>query len=209
MLSEDPGRRLDAGQRQMVAAIDRGASRLRGLIEDVFTLAKLESGAFGTPQQPVGLSEVIAAAVEEVQPSVADHQQVLTVTGGGPGLVVNGDRSQLERVMINLLTNAVKFTPAGGRVTVGTGARDGSAVITVSDTGIGIPQRDQEKLFTRFFRAANAIGREIPGSGLGLAIVATIVTSHGGSIAVRSREGTGTTFTIELPLRVPAPAQAG
>jgi signal transduction histidine kinase len=103
-------------------------------------------------------------------------------------------------VLVNLLSNAVKFTPDGGHITVTAAATGGSAVITVTDTGIGIPAHDQQELFTRFFRASNAIQQSIPGTGLGLAIVRTIVTNHGGTITLTSREGQGTTFTIHIPL---------
>jgi len=94
----------------------------------------------------------------------------------------------------------VKFTPEGGRIQVGAGAEGTLAVLTVTDSGIGIPERDQNELFTRFFRASNAIERSIPGSGLGLAIVRTIVDNHGGALTVTSREGAGTTVSARLPL---------
>jgi signal transduction histidine kinase/HAMP domain-containing protein len=205
MLSEDPGHRLDPGQRHMVDVIDRSTDRLRNLIEDVFTLAKLESGAFETTTRPVDIAETVKGAVEAIQPLVTEKRLSLTVTGSGNGLVVEGDASQLERVVINLLSNAVKFTPAGGHITVSASAQDESALITVTDTGIGIPRRDQQELFTRFFRASNAVEQAIPGTGLGLAIIHTIVVNHGGAIDLESREGAGTTFTVRLPRQVPAP----
>jgi signal transduction histidine kinase len=205
MLSEDPGHRLDPGQRHMVEVIDRSTDRLRNLIEDVFTLAKLESGAFETTTRPVNIAETVKGAVEAIQPSVTEKRLGLTVTGSGNGLMVDGDASQLERVVINLLSNAVKFTPAGGHITVSASAEDESALITVTDTGIGIPQRDQQELFTRFFRATNAVEQAIPGTGLGLAIIHTIVVNHGGAIDLESREGAGTTFTVRLPRQVPVP----
>jgi signal transduction histidine kinase/CHASE3 domain sensor protein len=206
MLGDDPGHRLDPGQRHMVEVIDRSTDRLRNLIEDVFTLAKLESGAFETTTRPVDIAEIVKTAVEAIQPSVTDKRLSLTVTPVDHGLVVDGEPTQLERVVINLLSNAVKFTPAGGHITVSAGAEDESALITVTDTGIGIPQQDQRGLFTRFFRASNAIEQAIPGTGLGLAIIHTIVANHGGEIDLESREGAGTTFTVHLPRQVPVPA---
>jgi signal transduction histidine kinase len=94
----------------------------------------------------------------------------------------------------------VKFTPQGGKVTVAAEVRDGEAVLSVSDTGIGIPAAEQEKLFQRFFRASNATDAAIPGTGLGLTIVRTIVANHGGEMGVHSEEGRGTTFTARLPI---------
>jgi signal transduction histidine kinase len=117
-------------------------------------------------------------------------------------VIVNGDPSHLERALTNLLTNAVKFTPDGGRVRVEVHAdtQSRSAVLVVTDTGLGIPESDLEQVFGRFFRSSIVQERAIQGSGLGLAIVKTIVESHEGRIDVRSAPGNGTTFTITLPL---------
>ena len=187
-------------QRQMLEAIDRSTVRLRTLVDDVFTLAKLESGAFTTVMRPVDLTDVIKAAADAVRPSVVAGELALTVGAPEGELMVDGDASQLDRVVINLLSNAVKFTPKGGCVEVSAFAEGRSAVIRVSDTGIGIPVSDQKELFNRFFRASNATGRSIPGTGLGLAIVRMIVVNHGGDIDLKSAEGAGTTITVWLPL---------
>ena len=114
--------------------------------------------------------------------------------------MVSGDSGQLDRLVMNLLSNAVKFTPEGGSVSVGTGCDGGLAVLQVSDTGIGIPERDRKELFTRFFRASNAVEESIPGTGLGLAIVRTIVANHHGDLDMTSLEGNGTTVTVRIPL---------
>jgi signal transduction histidine kinase len=101
---------------------------------------------------------------------------------------------------MNLLSNAAKFTSPGGRISL-TAARDGdTAVMSVGDTGIGVPEKDKEALFGRFFRASNAVRRSIPGTGLGLAIVSSIIAEHGGEVTVQSAEGVGTTFRVRLPL---------
>jgi signal transduction histidine kinase len=110
-------------------------------------------------------------------------------------------------VIWNLLSNAVKFTPPGGRVAVRTFVADGAAVLEVADTGIGIPQAEQERLFERFFRSTTATRQAIPGTGLGLVIAKAIAEAHGGSLAVRSAEGEGACFRLELPL-VPQQAVA-
>ncbi len=154
--------------------------------------------------RPVDLAEVIAGAAAAVRPSVAEKHLSFTVTGPEHHLVVDGDTGQLERALINLLSNAIKFTPDNGRIQVTTATEGSSAVIRIADTGIGIPERDQKELFTRFFRASNATQRSIPGTGLGLVIVRTIIINHGGEIDLQSREGTGTTVTIQIPLPAPA-----
>jgi two-component system, OmpR family, phosphate regulon sensor histidine kinase PhoR len=187
-------------QRQMLETIDRSTARLRNLIEDLFTLAKLESGAFITVMRPVHLAGIITGAAEAVRPSVLAGGLTLTLNDTGCELIVDGDAGQLDRVMINLLSNAVKFTPEGGRIEVASCAEAESAVIRVTDTGIGVPGSDQKELFNRFFRASNATSRAIPGTGLGLAIVRMIVLNHGGDIELVSLEGAGTTVTVRLPL---------
>ena len=200
MFADGDAGEVTSQQQQMLEAIDRSTVRLRNLVDDVFTLAKLESGAFTTVMRPVDLADVIRAATDAVWPSVIAGELALT-TGATEGeLLVEGDASQLDRVVINLLSNAVKFTPKGGSVEVSAFAEGKSAVIRVSDTGIGIPASDQKELFNRFFRASNATGRSIPGTGLGLAIVRMIVVNHSGDIDLKSTEGAGTTVTVWLPL---------
>jgi signal transduction histidine kinase len=115
---------------------------------------------------------------------------------------VNGDAGQLQRALRHLVQNAIKFTGPGGRIGCRLGAGDGTAgeaVVSVTDTGIGIPENDLPGLFTPFHRAANAMDRAVQGAGLGLAIVHNIVAEHGGAVAVRSRVDEGSTFTVTLP----------
>jgi signal transduction histidine kinase len=194
----DPGP-LNPGQEGMLETVERNTARLRHLIEDVLTLSKIESRAFKTAMQPVNLTEVATAAVEALEPQAAAQGLTLTVTWPG-SLVVSGDPGQLDRMIINLLSNAVKFTPVGGRVEVAVTREGDMAAITVTDTGIGIPDRDQKELFTRFFRASNATEHSIPGTGLGLTIVHAIVANHSGDLALHSREGAGTTVIARIPL---------
>ncbi len=205
MFGDGEAGEVTSQQRQMLEAIDRSTVRLRNLVDDVFTLAKLESGAFTTVMRPVDLTDVIRAAADAVRPSVIAGELALTVSATEGELMVDGDASQLDRVVINLLSNAVKFTPKGGCVEVSAFGEGRSAVIRVSDTGIGIPASDQKELFNRFFRASNATGRSIPGTGLGLAIVRMIVVNHGGDIDLKSTEGAGTTVTVWLPLLPQSP----
>lgn len=213
ILSDEDAGPLTGEQRRMLETVGRSAVRLRNLIEDVFMLAKLESGVFAASMQPVNLTEVAAGAVAAIGPSVAANGLTLTSALPDSALVVQGDAGQLDRVFSNLLSNAVKFTPEGGRVEVTGEAEKGWAVFRVTDTGIGIPEADRDKLFSRFFRASNATERAIPGTGLGLAIVSTVVAAHHGELDVQSQVGQGTTVTVRLPLlppghELPAPASS-
>jgi len=191
---------LTTAQEQMLDSLDRNTARLRHLIEDVLTLSKIESGAFTSKMRPVSLTEIVSADVMALQPAAAAKGLTLSWQDTDRRLMVSGDSAQLDRLVMNLLSNAVKFTPEGGSVSVGTGCDGGLAVLRVSDTGIGIPERDHHELFTRFFRASNAVEESIPGTGLGLAIVRTILANHHGDLDVISLEGKGTTVTVRIPL---------
>jgi two-component system phosphate regulon sensor histidine kinase PhoR len=185
---------------RMLDAVDRNVRRLKTMIEDMLTTSKIELGAFTSRLHPVDLIKLMAAAGDVIRPSAQASGLSFAVDCGDHQLAVAGDAEQLDRMMINLLSNAVKYTPRGGAVNV-TMSRDGdAAVLAVADTGIGIPEKDQDSLFTRFYRASNAIDSAIPGSGLGLSIVRTIVANHHGYLTVESAEGRGTTVTVRIPL---------
>jgi two-component system phosphate regulon sensor histidine kinase PhoR len=191
---------LTPSQDRMLDTVDRNTARLRHLIEDLLTLSKIESGAFKTMMQPVSLAGVVVADATALQPLAAAKGLTFAWLDPDHGLVVNGDPGQLDRLVTNLLSNAVKFTPEGGSVAISLECEGKAAVLRVTDTGIGIPENDQKELFTRFFRASNAVERSIPGTGLGLTIVRTIVANHHGELEVVSAEGKGTTVTVRIPL---------
>lgn len=197
LMDAGPGS-LAPAQLRMLEVIGRNAVRLRELVEDMLTLANIESGDFRTESEPVDLAEVIERTVAAVGPAADKASVGVHADVRGP-LPLNGDAVQLDRVVTNLLTNAVKFTLAEGTVSVHAEHRGDELVLTVADTGMGIPADEQQALFTRFFRATNAIHKAVPGTGLGLAIVRTIVDQHGGSIEIASTENVGTTATVRLP----------
>jgi two-component system phosphate regulon sensor histidine kinase PhoR len=200
LLSDGEAGLVGPGQAKMLEAVDRNAQRLRTLIEDVLTISKIELGAFTSRLQPVDLASLVWAAADVIRPSAGVGGLTFETVAPDRGLMVDGDAEQLDRVLVNLLSNAVKYTPRGGNVSLSLAQEGGSAVLTVADTGIGIPEKDQESLFTRFFRASNAVARAMPGSGLGLSIVRTIVANHHGKISIASIEGEGTTVAVRLPL---------
>jgi signal transduction histidine kinase len=184
--------------------IERNAQRLLRLVGDLQLLSQIQSGKMAMEFRRADLADIAAQAVEELRPE-AQRKHIdlaLTITAIP---VVSVDLTRIAQLLANLLSNAVKFTPDGGRVEVRLGSEGGQVVLAVTDTGVGIPAADQERIFERFYRTAIVRRQEIPGTGLGLTITKAIVAAHNGTIAVESVEGRGSTFTIRLPfLRVPA-----
>ena len=142
---------------------------------------------------------MVTNAHEAIAPTLADRSLDVSVLVPTQPVVHHGDPVQLERMVVNLLTNAVKFTPDGGRVELQLRALSENTEIVISDTGMGIPEDEQSKLFTRFFRSSTATEQAIQGTGLGLTIVKAIVALHGGRISVQSAHQRGTTVTVSLP----------
>ena len=200
LLSEPEDGLVRPEQLKMLDAVDRNALRLKTMIEDMLTISKIELGAFTSRLRPVDLTGLVCAAADVIRPSAAAGGLAFEVSCPGQDLMVDGDAEQLDRALVNLLSNAVKYTPSGGRVSMSVAGADGSAVLTVADTGIGIPEQDQDSLFTRFFRASNAVDLAIPGSGLGLSIVGKIVANHHGAVSIDSAQDRGTTVTVRIPL---------
>lgn len=193
---------LNDEQQHFLEIIDRNCHRLTDLIDDILFMSRLDSGRFSLERVSVDLGALVAERVESIRPA-AEKKRVeirLDVAGASPEL--SADASRLMQVVDNLLSNAVKFTPEGGDVLVAVAASGDMAHLEVTDTGVGIPEDEAQRLFERFFRASTA--RNIQGTGLGLSITKTIVEAHGGTISFRSRVGEGTTFTVELPLTEPA-----
>jgi two-component system, OmpR family, phosphate regulon sensor histidine kinase PhoR len=193
-------------QLEMLGVIERNTSRLRGLIEDLLILSRVESRGLALDTRDVSLRELTGNTAGELRP-LADKKAVrLHVSTGSDPATIAADPAQLGRALVNVLSNAIKFTPRDGavRLSCHLDPAAGEAVITCQDTGIGIPQADQEHLFTRFYRASNATSNAIPGTGLGLSIVAAITDAHHGHLILNSAEGKGTTVTIRLPLTTPA-----
>lgn len=189
------------GQHRMLTIIERNSLRLLALIEDLLTLSRVEAGIFEVKIGSVDLGEVIERVRETMLPAyaAADVELALDVM---PDLALRGDRDQLERALLNLVSNAVKFNAPGGRVEIAARTDGDEIVLEVRDNGSGIPVAEQDQLFTRFFRSARAKEREIPGTGLGLFIVKQIVELHNGVITVASSPA-NTAFTMRLPIAGP------
>jgi signal transduction histidine kinase/HAMP domain-containing protein len=184
---------------QFLAVVDRNAKRLLRLVGDLLFVAQVEAGKLSLDEGDVDLGAVARESVEAAAPRARDGGVELTLEEEAAP-VVRGDRDRLAQALDNLVSNAIKFTPAGGRVGVRLACEYDRAVLEVADTGIGISQADLEQLFQRFFRTQRATSAAIPGVGLGLTIAQAIVHGHDGQISVQSSDGEGTTFRIELPL---------
>lgn len=202
MMEDGDAGDLTPEQEKVVGVIQRNASRLRGLIEDLLVLSRIEAGDLQTEFVPVDLAAVVTTVLESFRP-VAERAGV-TLRVRLDDATVSGDELQLERAVTNLVSNAVKFTPSGGRVSVTLTRTGRGATVEVADTGIGIPAADLDRLGTRFFRASSAQRAAIPGSGLGLSIVHAIADAHHGSLTFDSVEDEGTTFQFTVPLETPA-----
>ncbi|GAB3301854.1 hypothetical protein GCM10027451_05500 [Geodermatophilus aquaeductus] len=194
---DDPA--LDAGHRRSLDIVTRNATRLERLVGDLLFTAQVEAGRFVLSPGEVDLGELVAAAEESARVAAAAAGVTLTARLPGPGPVVPGDAVRLAQAVDNLVSNAVKFTPRGGRVELAVEAGDAVACVHVRDTGVGIPAADQPRLGGRFVRAASAVRAGVPGVGLGLSITRAIATAHGGRLELAGAEGRGTTATLVLP----------
>jgi two-component system, OmpR family, sensor histidine kinase SenX3 len=176
------------------------AARLTFLVQDLITLTRIQSSEPVTDAKPVDLDAVVTEAIDRCRMKANKHGITLT-SGGDQGLKVLGDEDMLVTALRNLIENAVAYSPERTRVVVST-QRSGkkTAEISVADQGIGIPERDLERIFERFYRVDPARSRVTGGTGLGLAIVKHVTAAHRGKVTVWSKEGAGSTFTLRLPL---------
>jgi PAS domain S-box-containing protein len=194
----------DATRAKYIQMIQRAIQRMNRLIEDLLDVVRLEAGQrLSLDPKPMELDRLVAELCESFGAQAASQKQTLACDCP-PGLPpVTADRDRLSQVLSNLVGNAIKFTPEGGRVTIRASAADGEAVVAVEDTGPGISAEDLPRIFDPYWQA----GRKARlGSGLGLTIAKGIVQAHGGRIWVESRTGEGSTFTFALPMAGPQPA---
>jgi signal transduction histidine kinase len=194
LLEEEP----DEAKRGYLTIVDRNTERLLGLVSDLLFAARLQAGKLELERTEVDLARLVADAVASAAPRAQAAAVEIRVDASDVSFV-SGESVRLAQLLDNLVSNAIKFTPAGGQVTVGLTERAGTIRIEVSDNGIGILEEERERLFERFFRSQTALERQIQGTGLGLYISKAIVDAHDGRIAVQSAEGRGTSFVVELP----------
>jgi two-component system, OmpR family, sensor histidine kinase SenX3 len=179
--------------------IAREADRLARLVRELIDLSRLQGGEPLPDLVPVDVDTVIAEAVDRTR-TAARAKELEIAVGGQSGLTVRGVESQLATAVTNLLANAVAYSPGENRIAVAARARSGFAEIAVTDSGIGIPRKDRQRVFERFYRVDQSRASSTGGTGLGLAIVKHVASNHGGSVTVWSEEGLGSTFTLRIPL---------
>jgi two-component system sensor histidine kinase SenX3 len=185
--------------RRLAERIHLEAFRISRVIDDLIDLSRIENEE-SPPREPVSVNLVIAEAAERVRAAADQREIEIVIEEPSTTLVVLGHRRQLTSAVYNLLENAVKFSYEKARVTVSGAREEDEAVIRVTDRGIGIPARDLERIFERFYRVDQGRARSTGGTGLGLAIVRHVAANHHGSAHVESREGEGSTFMLRLPV---------
>src|ERR1041384_487744 len=186
---------------ESLTLIQEEAERLSRIVEDLFILARqpIESPT-ALIKEPVSLTEVVKDCARAAQVLAVRKGVRLKLENDSTSIALNADEELIKRMILNLLDNAVKYTPEGGEISLALEKHNGSAEIVVRDTGIGLSERDQQRVFDRFYRVDKARSRALGGAGLGLSIVRTIVEAHGGQITVESATHQGSTFTVSLPL---------
>jgi signal transduction histidine kinase len=186
-------------RQRFLVVVNRNARRLLRLVGDLLFVARLEAGRMDLEETEFDLAEVVAESVEAALPR-AEAQGVRLEAPPMAEVRTVGDPGRIAQALDNLVSNAIKFTPAGGSVTVGGRADGDQVVVEVADTGLGIPADEQEQLFERFFRSSSATDANVQGVGLGLTISKAIVEGHGGTLDFDSAEDEGTTFRVRLPI---------
>jgi signal transduction histidine kinase len=200
LLDGDVGE-LAEQQSTMMAVVDRNARRLLLLIDDLLDTSRIEADRFVVVPAEVAIGRLVDSLTDAIQPLADAAGLRLEVDVPDRTATVWADERAVERALLNLLSNAVKFTLANGVVTLSGRRNDGGVEFSVRDTGVGIPEDEQDQLFTRFFRSSTSRKLAVQGTGLGLAIVRHIVEAHGGTVSVQSRSGEGTRFTLQFPPR--------
>jgi signal transduction histidine kinase len=186
--------------REFLEIIDGESDRLDDLIRNLLDMSRLEAGVLRIDRDLAQLEEIVQACAQRVQRHTERHQILMSWTHHD---LVECDPRRIAQVVTNLLENAVKYSPEGGDVVVTGQAQGDELIVSVTDSGVGIPARDQQRIFDRFFRVDGEISRRVGGTGLGLAICKGLVEAHGGRIWVESQLGKGSTFFLTLPLRQP------
>jgi two-component system, OmpR family, phosphate regulon sensor histidine kinase PhoR len=200
----------EPGQKRLLGVIAQESERLSRIADDILFANKLDSGHFALGEQMVDLRALAQDVVDEMRACFASRDDIsidLLVPDAVDSLV--GDSDKLRQVLINLIDNAVKYSPEGGRVEISVAARDGGVRIAVQDKGIGIAPLEQRRIFGKFYRVDPELARGVGGTGLGLYICRELVRRMQGRLSVSSEEGMGSTFVVELPGPVPGSGDRG
>jgi signal transduction histidine kinase len=197
-LEEDGAAPLDEERRRYLEVVARSSDRLLRLVDDLLLAARLQSGRFVLSLEDADLEAVAAEALDEMHGRAERKGVSLFLAADGP-LRITCDRRRLLQLLDNLVGNAVKFTPSGGRVELRVERTLTGAALEILDTGVGIRPGEEERIFDRFYRSPTVVSEQIPGTGLGLFIARAIAERHGGTVVARRRDGGGSVFRLELP----------
>jgi signal transduction histidine kinase len=190
-------------EQRFLQVILNESDRMTKIVQDLLTLSRFDAGSFEFTFEwfsfEKSVRDVYSATLLEAQ----NHRHTFSLEFMSPLPKIRGDQARIEQVLINMVSNAIKYTPDGGRISLTAGAREGRVWSTVRDNGIGIPEEDVDRVFERFYRVDKARSRESGGTGLGLSIAQEIVSRHDGEIELQSRQGGGTAITVWLPIGGP------
>lgn len=193
------GQRLPADVRDTIGSALEETQRLSKIVENLLAISRLEAGEARGQLERLDFSELARSTADQMR-LLAEEKRIALRCDGFQPVKVDADPARLKQVVVNLLDNAIKYTPEGGKVELSVTKRDGRAVLDVADSGIGIAAADLPHIFDRFYRADRARSRQLGGTGLGLSIVRSICVAHGGQVTVDSAEGRGAVFHVEIPL---------
>jgi signal transduction histidine kinase len=185
--------------RETIYSLIEETENLSKIVQCLLSLSRLDAGSAQMERVRLNLGDLVSTITDQMAP-LADEKRVILTSQAHGRVEVEGDRVRLKQVVVNLLDNAIKYTPAGGTVTVGVNVSDRQAQLEISDTGPGIPASDLPHVFDRFFRAAQVRVGTMEGAGLGLSIVQSICTAHGGFVKAENHANGGCRFIVELPL---------
>ena len=185
--------------KQSLRIVRDQAKRMNLIVSDMLSLSRADCGAVLPLTEDLYLHDLVEDCCRAAQSLASQQKLALTLHSETDDICVRGNEELLRRMVVNLIDNAIRYTPEGGKVDVTLGAREGSAVLCVRDTGLGIPLEVQSRVFDRFYRVEQSRSRKSGGSGLGLSIVKLAAESHHGSISLESQPGEGSAFTVEIP----------
>ncbi|MEW6001986.1 MAG: ATP-binding protein [Nitrospirota bacterium] len=200
LLDEIVGK-LNEKQKDLLQKVKAKMKGMTELVNDVLDVCFMEEGGYVAKIETLNLSEILQRSIEMIQPQAQDKNINLQINVEDRLPFINGNKSSMEAMFLNLISNAIKYTPSDGQVTVMLRKDGKNLQVRVSDTGIGIEDRDIQRIYDRFYRERSERTKHISGTGLGLTIVKGVVDAHHGSIYVESVVGRGTTFTVLLPIR--------
>ena len=196
---------LSENVRETIYSLIEETENLSKIVQCLLSLSRLDSGSAQMERVRLNLGDLVSTITDQMAP-LADEKHVMLTSQAQGRVEVEGDRVRLKQVVVNLLDNAIKYTPEGGRVTVGVNVSDRQAQLEISDSGPGITTSDLPHVFDRFFRADQVRLGTIEGAGLGLSIVQSICTAHGGFVKAENHANGGCRFIVQLPLAISTPS---